>query len=257
MAFVYDIIFRVLLLGASSGGISTLKDRFLSSIPTSLETILITETIFSRFSKLAIANEKTYELHIWIPKGSITTEEQLEFLPRYLENTNGVILMYDITNRTTFDSLVDYIQLIKDNKIDIPVTLVGNKVDLKEERDVEIEQAIQFVNQYNLSKSIEISITEENVDLMFETLTKLMIKNFDPNIWEIVTKYIWYDKNEYPHFDGDQVAEEDYDIIYDAYHPLRCTYCWMKEYCNYYPNLEDCEPHSWFRSKEYKNAENH
>lgn len=259
MTFVYDNIFRVLLLGVSSGGISTLKDRFLSSIPTSLETITITEIIFSRFSKLVIVNEKTYELQIWIPKEIYSIEEKFEEfkneLYRYLENSSGVILMYDITNLKTLDTLVDYIQLIKDNKIDIPVILVGNKVDLEEERDVEIEQAIQFVNQHNLSESIEISVkTGENVDLMFETLTKLMIKNFDPKIWETVTKYIWYDKKGYPHFDGDHVADEDYDIIYNAYHPIRCTYCWMKEHCTYYPNIEDCEVHSWFTSKEYKNA---
>ena len=258
MMFVYDIIFRVQLLGVSGVGISTLRYKFLSDKLRLQERLTITDLVFSIFYNLVIVDEKTYELQIWIPKGSITKEERLKFLPEYLGNTNGVILMYDITSHKTFDSLVDFIHLIKEIKIEIPVMLVGNKVDLEEERDVEIEQAIHFVNQHNFSQSIEISVkTGENVDLMFETLTKLMIKNFDPNIWEIVNKYIWYDKKGYPHFDGDHVADEDYDIIYDAYHPLRCTYCWMKEHCNYYPNLEDCEVHSWFASKEYKDAENH
>jgi GTPase SAR1 family protein len=199
-----------------------------------------------------------YELQIWIPKSNYYEQKSYETL-NYLGNANGVILMYDITNQKTLDALVEYIQLIKKNKIEIPLIIVGNKGDLRVNRDVTIKQANSFVKHYHLSESIEISAkNRETVDLMFERLTKLMLQNFDLNTWKIVKKYIWFDKKGFPHFDGDNVSEEDFDIIYKAYHPsIRCIYCWMKTHCKYNPNIEDCEPHWWTKTEEYRNAKNH
>lgn len=265
MIHLYEDIFRVQLLGTSGLGISTFCEKFLSSIPESQEMFKmkdlfsITNSLFSRYSKLTIINEKKYELQIWIPRRRYYEDLLSSGLDglRYLRNMNSVLLMYDITSLKTLHSLVEYIELIKKNNLNIPKIIVGNKGDIEDIRRVRLKYVTQFVKQYNISEYLEISVKSgEKVDFMFETLTKLMLKNFDRNIWKIVKKYIWYDERRFPHFDGDNVSEEDYAVIYDVHHPLRCIYCWMKEHCKYYPNLEDCVPHWWLNSKEYRNAQN-
>ena len=228
---MYELIFRVHLLGVSGVGISTLSNKFLSSMPIPYDkwsSLYLTEVV-EFFSKLISINDKTYKLYLWIYNRDERLRSFLpEFLNLHLKPGNGILLIYDITNTKTLDSLMDYIQLIKENELDVPIMLVGNKIDLEEKRDVSKEHSIQFAERYNLSKFIEISAkTGENIEDMFEALTRIMMEEFNPKIWKVVKKYIWYDKNGYLHFDGDQITDEDYDIIYNAYHPIRCTYCWM------------------------------
>lgn len=63
----------------------------------------------------------------------------------YIQGANGVILMYDITNQDSLHIIPRWIDMVNDysaeNKIQIPIFLVGNKSDLAEDREVSEEYA--------------------------------------------------------------------------------------------------------------------
>ena len=69
-------------------------------------------------------------------------QERFRAIARNLyKNADGIVLMYDISNKKSFQDIKDWINRIKDN-IDlnkIGITIVGNKIDLEEERVVDQE----------------------------------------------------------------------------------------------------------------------
>ena len=68
----------------------------------------------------------------------------------YLKGTDGVILVFDITNRETFDLLESWLNELKDtNKADVSKILVGNKCDLEEKRQVTVEDAEKLAETMN------------------------------------------------------------------------------------------------------------
>ena len=67
----------------------------------------------------------------------------------YFKGTDGVILIYSINNKDSFDDLQDWLQMLKEEiPNDIPIFLVGNKNDLENERKIRIEQGADFAAKH-------------------------------------------------------------------------------------------------------------
>ena len=65
---------------------------------------------------------------------------------------NGIILVFDFTNRTSFKNLDIWLREIRDNfPDDTVIVLFGNKIDIEKEYwKVTIEEAKEYENKYNL-----------------------------------------------------------------------------------------------------------
>ena len=86
--------------------------------------------------------------------------------------------MYDITNYDSLNKIPEWVKCIRENRGDIPILLVGNKVDLNENRVVSKEQARIIKENNYLSSFMEISLkTGENVEDMFKKIISLIISN--------------------------------------------------------------------------------
>jgi len=58
-----------------------------------------------------------------------------------MKGAEGIILMYDVTKRSTFESITEWVKSIKEAKGDnFPVILIGNKCDLNEVREISKEE---------------------------------------------------------------------------------------------------------------------
>ena len=95
----------------------------------------------------------------------------------YLKNVNGVLLVYDITNYDTFKKIDYWNNQIKNyNKNKYSIVLIGNKIDLNNQR------VVNFNDGINLSKRINCKFFETsarnniNVDEVFETISLLTYK---------------------------------------------------------------------------------
>ncbi|XP_077792645.1 GTP-binding protein Rit2 [Podarcis muralis] len=83
----------------------------------------------------------------------LDTAGQAEFTAmrdQYMRGGEGFVICYSITDRQSFQEAAEFKELIYRvrHTYDIPVVLVGNKIDLKEFRQVSREEGVNLARQY-------------------------------------------------------------------------------------------------------------
>ena len=85
---------------------------------------------------------------------------------------DGILLMYDISDRSSFEALPGWLDSIRENKgNDFPIVLIGNKCDLEDKRKVKKEEGEKEAEKYELkfyesSNKEGININEPVMDLV-------------------------------------------------------------------------------------------
>ena len=98
-------------------------------------------------------------------------------LKLYYEGAEGAIFMYDITNENSLNYFPDWFVDIRQYSGNIPVLLVGNKIDLEKKHMASKNHAVILKERFGLSSLLEISVKSgENIYNMFEELMKVIIK---------------------------------------------------------------------------------
>ena len=107
----------------------------------------------------------------------------------YYKGANGVLLIYDITKRDTFEKLEFWLEDLKENSDNLNnlfIYLIGNKNDLEERREVDFEEANKFAKEKNIPY-IEVSAkTGNNIKKLFDdvikgAMTKMLINENNEN----------------------------------------------------------------------------
>merc|ERR1712151_1426760 len=81
---------------------------------------------------------------------------------------HGVLLVYDISKRATFENLDRWLQELRDHAdADIVITLIGNKNDLKHLRAVSQEEALAFAEKHGLTCFETSALESTNVEAGF------------------------------------------------------------------------------------------
>ncbi|MHA2398442.1 MAG: Rab family GTPase [Promethearchaeota archaeon] len=163
----YDYTFKLMMLGDASVGKTSLTLRYISGF--FMEDLKLTIGV-DFYSKTTFFNEKKVKLQIWDFGG----EERFRFLlSQYCKGANGAFFLYDITNESSIEHLPDWTQIVRENAGDIPIMLIGSKVDLDEFRVVPREDGILAAKKYNLSSFVELSSkTGKNVERAFNVMTE-------------------------------------------------------------------------------------
>jgi len=106
-----------------------------------------------------------------------------EFAWTNIKDSKGLLIIYDITKSETLDWIVDKIHLIKSNLDPVPpILLVGNKLELKKNREISSKQIRHIKNSNEIYYSQEISLDSgENIEKLFMKLTKMMVSKTKPN----------------------------------------------------------------------------
>ncbi|KAJ3423679.1 ras and ef-hand domain-containing protein [Anaeramoeba flamelloides] len=181
----YDYLFKVLLIGESGVGKSSLMIRFTDEffMDSHIATIGVDFKI-----KTVNVDDKLVKLQIWDTAG----QDRFRSITRqYYRGTKGVILVYDVTNRDSFERIKDWMEEIdRYGEKNCCSIVIGNKSDLESKREVPKEIGQLFAEQHGL-KFIETSAKmNKNVDEMFEQISKQMketeIKNIANNIKNVV-----------------------------------------------------------------------
>ncbi len=166
------LLFKICVVGDGGIGKSTMVQRLLTgqfiAQKITIGTDLATwdnqgnDSIMTRLQIWDFAGERRFRI----------------FLPSYARGATGCLLCYDITRRTSFDSLEEWYGIVKNNAVDPVFILVGEKLDLADvRRSVETDQAENFKNTHNIDRFFETSSKSgENNENIFETLTQLVLK---------------------------------------------------------------------------------
>ena len=166
----YDFIFKVLLLGNSDVGKSSLLLRYVDSVWS--DTFVPTIGVDFKVKTIDIDGKKV-KLQIWDTAGQ---ERFRTVVSTYFRGAHGIFLIYDITNRDSFKNLENWlIEIEKNASENVLKILIGNKNDLEDERDISPDEGKSFANRNGMQFMETSAKMNTNVNEAFETLGKLMI----------------------------------------------------------------------------------
>ncbi|KAI0242783.1 Ras-related protein Rab-35 [Lamellibrachia satsuma] len=169
MAREYDHLFKLLIIGDSGVGKSSLLLRF--SDNTFSGTYITTIGVDFKIRTVDVDGEKV-KLQIWDTAGQ---ERFRTITSTYYRGTHGVIVVYDVSSGESFANVKRWLHEIDQNCEVANRILVGNKDDDPERKVVLTEDAQKFADQMGI-QLFETSAKENiNVEEMFHTITRLVL----------------------------------------------------------------------------------
>ncbi|MCL7023897.1 hypothetical protein MKW94_029737 [Papaver nudicaule] len=165
MSNEYDYLFKLLLIGDSSVGKSCLLLRF--SDDSFVESHISTIGVDFKIKTMELEG-KTVKLQIWDTAGQ---ERFRTITSSYYRGAHGIIVVYDVTEKESFDNVKQWLSEIDRYANDtVCKLLVGNKCDLVEEKVVQTETAKAFADELGIP-FIETSAKDSiNVEQVFLTM---------------------------------------------------------------------------------------
>jgi Ras-related protein Rab-1A len=185
----YDYIFKVLIIGDASVGKTcllhryargTFSESYLSTIGVDfvLKQVEVDECPRSteEAGKTGNGRKAKVKLQVWDTAGQ---ERFKNITLAYYRGATGIILMYDRSNRKSFENLKMWLGEIQRYTFDsIPVVLVANKCDLTSFVDDQVadEEGAAFAQQQSLQFFVTSNKLSRNIIPVFDSLTCSMIK---------------------------------------------------------------------------------
>ena len=118
------------------------------------------------FSKTVRYNNRLIKLQIWDSAGQ---EKFRSLIPNYIRGSALIFLIFDVSKKETYDHLNEWLKFITNIENGSLIIIVGNKLDLKDSREVNVEEAEKFCkdNKYDY---FEVSAKDgTNIDNMLYT----------------------------------------------------------------------------------------
>ena len=165
-----DISLKILILGDSSVGKTTLLLKYVDGyFPTVYVATIGVEYKIKRIN----INGIDISLQIWDTAGQ---ERFRGITKNFMKGADGIIYVYDITKKSSFESLKNWIFQSEEATEGFKKIIIGNKIDLDKERQIAKESLNKFCQSRNI-KGMEVSAKNDvNVNECFETLAKLIIE---------------------------------------------------------------------------------
>ncbi|XP_055337334.1 ras-related protein Rab-18-like isoform X2 [Paramacrobiotus metropolitanus] len=169
---------KLLIIGESGVGKSSLLLRFTDDTfdPELAATIGVDFKV-----KSLNANGNVVKLAIWDTAGQ---ERFRTLTPSYYRGAQGVILVYDVTSKSSFQKLEMWLGEVDSyaNKPGMVKMLVANKIDQRTERVITREDGLKFARKHSML-FIECSArTADGVVTAFEELVEKILQT--PGLWE-------------------------------------------------------------------------
>ena len=168
----YDMIFKVVLIGDTSVGKTNILSKYLTNDfdPDSKATVGV-EFGTKNFK----IEDNIVKVQIWDTAGQ---ERYRSITNAYYKGAKGSLLVYDITNPKTFESIDRWLSDLKVNGDEnISVVLLGNKSDLESDRKVSTQQGKEKAEFYKLAFMETSALNGNNIEKAFSELITDVYKN--------------------------------------------------------------------------------
>lgn len=169
---------KILIIGESGVGKSSLLLRFTDDTfdPEQASTI----GVDFKVKTITVEGNNKAKLAIWDTAGQ---ERFRTLTPSYYRGAQGVILVYDVSSKQSFNKLDAWLNELETfaTKHDLVKMLVGNKID-KERREVSKEEGLKFARKHRMLFIEASAKTREGVQYAFEELVEKIIQT--PGLWE-------------------------------------------------------------------------
>lgn len=168
---IFDFLFKIILIGDSNVGKTCVVQNFKSGIFSEKQQ----NTIGVDFSVRTVDIEgKKVKMQVWDTAGQ---ERFRTITQSYYRSAHGAIIAYDITRRTTFDSVTHWIKEVElYGASNVVLVLIGNKCDLDQDRQVQFEEACNLANEMGILAALETSAKEsQNVEEAFMMMARELL----------------------------------------------------------------------------------
>ena len=171
----YDFLMKIAIIGNTCVGKSALTRRFSDNkfIPH------FDATIGVDFTSIHVrVDSKIVKLQIWDTAGQ---ENFAPIIRSYYRGVAGVLLVFDVGDKRTFDNLNFWLHELETNKDPnhpCPVIVVGHKID-KTHRAVSRDEAEEFAKLKGITYMEASSKTGQNVDDIFHEIVRKILENFN------------------------------------------------------------------------------
>ncbi|KAJ6243223.1 ras and ef-hand domain-containing protein [Anaeramoeba flamelloides] len=166
-------LLKMLLIGNSQVGKSCLLKMFCDH-EFSFDVISTVGVDFRNMEREF--DGETVKVQIWDTAGQ---EKFRTITSNYYRNAQGVAVIYDVTNEASFNQVNVWFEEIKKNAPEyISTVLLGNKVDLEDERVITKEQGENLTKQYNCQYFEVSAKSGVNVETAFNTLMDSSYEKF-------------------------------------------------------------------------------
>ena len=148
----YDLSFKIIVIGDSGVGKSCLTNR----ATTNLFEDTYSATVGFEFLSFNVKiNEKVVKLQIWDTCGQ---ELYRSLITNFYRNSSLAIIVYAINSKDSFENIEMWLRELRTHSNpDAKVFLIGNKIDLENERKITREQGENFAKTNKLHLFLESS----------------------------------------------------------------------------------------------------
>ena len=170
---LFDVKYKIMVLGESRVDKTQLINRYTKG---EFGGVYLTTVGVDFQDKIIDIENKKVRLQIWDTAGQ---EKFRNVTKSYFQSAHGFVLVYDITDKESFEKLNFWIdQNILNGPKNMKFVLVGNKCDLTEHRQVSIEDGENLAKKYNI-KFFEASARDgTNVNELFFYLANEIYQDF-------------------------------------------------------------------------------
>ena len=148
----YDVSFKIIVIGDSGVGKSCLTNKATRNI---FEDNYHATVGFEFFTFNLKINDKIVKLQIWDTCGQ---ELYRSLISNFYRNTSLAIIVYSVTSELSFQNIDMWLKELRTNAApDVKVILIGNKIDLVDERVISKEQGEIFSKKNKINKFVEAS----------------------------------------------------------------------------------------------------
>ena len=169
----YEMIFKILIIGDTNVGKSNLLLRYIKNdFSVDMKSTVGVE-FGSKILKILGINIKA---QIWDTAGQ---ERYRSMTSSYFKGSKGVLIVYDITNHSSFESVDRWINEFRmKSDENSSIIIVGNKNDLEEERKVTKEEGEEKAKKFNLGFFETSAKDGKNVEEAFKCLFEKVVDNY-------------------------------------------------------------------------------
>jgi len=176
----YSYLFKFIIIGDEAVGKTCLLLQFTDKRYRTTHQVTVGVEFGSRTVDIA---GKLIKLQCWDTAG----QDRFRSIVRsYYRGAAGALLVYDITRRDSFEHVSQWLQEARANADpELVITLVGNKNDKVQDRQVSYEEGNAFASRYGLHFLETSAVTGHNVDEAFNRTASLVYnKNMQNQVYD-------------------------------------------------------------------------
>ena len=169
----YDYVFKIVTLGESGIGKTSLINRFTYDTFETLSTTIDNSICY----KLLDIENKIIKIQLWDILGS---ECFRRVIPNFYRNASGAVVAYDIFDKWSFDQVKFWIKEVKAySNTETNIVIVGTKCDILD-REVKVteEEGKKLADELGVKYFETSAKTGYNVNEAYNFLIKEIIDNF-------------------------------------------------------------------------------